>query len=330
MSIKVISFNLLSPFLCNPTQFQNYHPDHLNPEIRLHKILQILNTMLKDKPIICLQEVSFNWKGDIERFFHVNNYYFFCINYNKVGTGIAIPIDTKILKVDYIQVGKHIKSNHPERIFNWKEEERNIRKSQEPEKGFFKNLLETLEELAHSREESIKVIEDLIDEAKYKQNIAVKLHLKMNEKEFIIYNYHMPCTFMRPIIQSLHIDALKSLINAHSLIPTILVGDFNIKPNSTQYDYITKGIIEEEHNIYLYNTSHTSLTMKSVFEDGEPSFTCFSDTKFGGAFKDTLDYIFVTKNIKSLDAERLILSATKMPNDICPSDHLPIYAKLEL
>jgi len=353
-SVKVITFNLLSPFLCNDTEFIGYKKEHLDKNKRKQKIYEFLTKFVKEDAIICLQELSFNWKGEMELFFQKNNYQFFNMPYGWKGNGffgiaIAIPQTIKICKTEYLHIAEHIESQNAEHIFNWEEQQRKIQREERRKKSdsIMDNLMTYLEEIIVSKEDAIKNIEDIIYKAKNRSNFAIKLTLQkifppspetettnpILGNKFIIYNYHMPCTFKEPVIQSMHIDAFKKLMQEHKEIPTIWAGDFNITPESTGYNYITNGELIPTHRIYIPQRSYSLLTLKSCLYQHlktEPNFTCFSHTKFGGSFKDTLDYIFTNDKVKTVEADRCVLSATKMPNDVSPSDHLPIFAILEL
>jgi endonuclease/exonuclease/phosphatase family metal-dependent hydrolase len=179
--------------------------------------------------------------------------------------------------------------------------------------------------------EYIRVIEETIREAKWRKNYAIRLTLKTEEKEFIIYNYHMPCTFKTPIIQFLHLSVFKRLILKHHMIPTIFAGDFNITPSSDEYNFFTGEPVPESKTVYLpkedqEDISYQSFKMTASSQTME--FTCHNETKYGGYFKNTLDYIFVSNaNIKM--SGKLLETDEKMPNSVCPSDHFPIYANID-
>ena len=106
MSIKVITYNLLSDFL-------NYtNPQDLIASTRKTRTMTLLKNFMKfsnnPRPIICLQEISPYWKGNLELLFINHNYSFFTISYGILGIGIAIPNAIKISNVDYIHIGELI------------------------------------------------------------------------------------------------------------------------------------------------------------------------------------------------------------------------------
>jgi endonuclease/exonuclease/phosphatase family metal-dependent hydrolase len=116
------------------------------------------------------------------------------------------------------------------------------------------------------------------------------------------------------------------------MIPTILAGDFNITPSSDEYNFFTGAApTPESKTVYLPKEDQEDISYQSFKMDTATSqttpFTCHSHTKFGGYFKDTLDYIFVSNANISI-SKSLLDTDEKMPNLICPSDHLPIYADI--
>jgi endonuclease/exonuclease/phosphatase family metal-dependent hydrolase len=113
------------------------------------------------------------------------------------------------------------------------------------------------------------------------------------------------------------------------MIPTILAGDFNITPSSDEYNFLIGEPVPESKTVYLPKEDQDDISyqaFKMTSNQIEP-FTCHSETKFGGYFKDTLDYIFVSNAI-IINSNPLLQTDEKMPNSVCPSDHLPIFADI--
>ena len=336
MSVKVITYNLLSPKLCNQSDFLNYvNPEDLQPTIRKTRTITLLESFFahSPQPIICLQEISPEWKGTLELLFAKHDYSFFNISYGILGVGIAIPNQSiTVINVEYIHIGELIKTNTPRLIWRTEEE---YREAERDRLTFMQKVSIFVKEYTALIPEYIRVIEETINEAKWKRNYAIRLTLRLNlkteEKEFIVYNYHMPCTFKKPIIQFLHLSVFKRLILQHHMIPTIFAGDFNITPSSDEYNFFTGDPVPESKTIYLPKEDQEDISYQSfkmtTIEQPMP-FTCHSETKFGGYFKDTLDYIFVS-NAKITTYGKLLETSEKMPNSICPSDHLPIYADID-
>lgn len=340
VKVKVISYNLLSPKLCNSSSFLNYPiPEDLDPTTRQTRTLTLLESFFahSPQPIICLQEISSDWKGTLELLFAKNNYSFFNISYGILGVGIAIPNEfITVTNVEYIHIGELIKTNTSRKIWQIEEEyreaERN-RKIREEPLSFLQKVTLIVKDMTALIPEYIRIIEETIKEAKWKKNYAIRLTLKLNhtteEKEFMVYNYHMPCTFKTPIIQFLHLSVFKRLILKHHMIPTIFAGDFNITPSSDEYNFFTGNPVPESKTVYLPKEDQDDISYQSfkMTSNQTTQFTCHSETKFGGYFKDTLDYIFVS-NANITNSNQLLQTDEKMPNSVCPSDHLPIYADI--
>jgi mRNA deadenylase 3'-5' endonuclease subunit Ccr4 len=339
--VKVITYNLLSPKLCNLSSFLNYPiPEDLDPITRQTHTISLLESFFahSPQPIICLQEISPDWKGTLELLFAKQDYSFFNISYGILGVGIAIPNQSiTVTNVEYIHIGELIKTNTSRKIWQIEEEyretERN-RKIREESLSFMQKVSLIVKDYTALIPEYIRVIEETIKEAKWKKNYAIRLTLKLKhtieeDKEFIVYNYHMPCTFKTPIIQFLHLSVFKRIILKHHMIPTIFAGDFNITPSSDEYNFFTGTPIPESKTVYLPKEDQEDISYQSfkMTTNQITQFTCHSETKFGGYFKDTLDYIFVS-NARITTYGKLLETSDKMPNSVCPSDHLPIYASI--
>ena len=140
----------------------------------------------------------------------------------------------------------------------------------------------------------------------------------------------MPCAFKTPVVQILHINALKRIIASFPDIPYILAGDMNILPTSNEYKFLTMSL-KDVSTLYLDTSPH--ITLKSSYliaNKEEPEFTCFNYTTFGGEFCGCLDYILVSDEFKVLKSQLLLMTTTELPNADCPSDHLPLRSVLSL
>ena len=237
--VKIITYNLLSPKLCNQSDFLNYvNPEDLEPTIRKTRTIALLESFFahSPQPIICLQEISADWKGTLELLFAKHDYSFFNISYGILGVGIAIPNQSiSVTNVEYIHIGELIKTNTPRLIWRTEEEYREAerdRKIREDNLTFLEKVSLIVKEYTALIPEYIRVIEETIEQAKWRKNYTIRLTLRLNlkteEKEFIVYNYHMPCTFKKPIIQIRKIaeitsynfyillkDTIKSLVINH-------------------------------------------------------------------------------------------------------------------
>ena len=288
INFNVITFNCLTPFSGVPSEYPDCDPIVLDRLRRKNTILSLFTNWLRTSPIIVLQEVPYNWKQDFDRYFTKRGYTFHCMNYGQktngiLGVGIAVPNFYAIdpTEVEFIRVADYIND---------------IDSSDDNE------------------------VESNIENAKKRANLVVRMMIRLNNgKSFYLYNYHMPCAFKTPLVQILHIDALKRIITSFPDIPYILAGDMNILPMSKGYEFLTD--------------TTSPITLKSSYliaNKEEPEFTCFNYTTFGGEFRGCLDYILVSDEFKVLKSHLLLTTKTELPNADCPSDHLPLRSVLSL
>lgn len=122
-----------------------------------------------------------------------------------------------------------------------------------------------------------------------------------------------------------------------------MCGDFNSLPDSSVYQFISKGVITQQHPdlVKLWNKEHSPQTYSSPLKlssayghnhpNGEPLFT-----NHALSFKGTLDYIFYSnellnlKELLDLPSEDQVTIETSLPNSQFSSDHLSIKATFEL
>jgi len=188
----------------------------------------------------------------------------------------------------------------------------------------------------------VKPKDDPFELAKVRMNWLLMAKLKdlKSKKEFVVSVMHMPCNYLCPDSILLFADvAFASLNNfAGEIVPTLMMGDFNILPNSLVYNFITDKTKREHVPLgwtYLLNEEWSSAYVLSHGE--EPEYTTYAHIpgKHGEEpFKGTLDYIFVRKNLLPRNVvfptvpdesikDRLV------PINENPSDHLPLFAELE-
>lgn len=291
INFNIITFNVGTPFSFTPSEYPDCEPAILDRLRRKNEILSLFTNWLRTSPIIVLQEVPYNWKQDFDRYFTKRNYTFHCMNYGQkkngiLGVGIAVPNFYAIdpIEVEFIRVADYIDCDSPDDYSSDNEYNTNL------------------------------------ENAKKRANLMVRIKIRLNNgKAFYLYNYHMPCAFKTPLVQILHIDALKRIIASFPDIPYILAGDMNILPMSKEYSFLTD--------------TTSPITLKSSYliaNKEEPEFTCFNYTTFGGEFCGCLDYILVSDEFKVLKSHLLLTTKTELPNADCPSDHLPLRSVLSL
>jgi mRNA deadenylase 3'-5' endonuclease subunit Ccr4 len=295
VNFNIITFNVGTPFSLVPSEYPDCDPAILDRIRRKNAILSLFTSWLRTSPIIVLQEVPYNWKQDFDRYFTKRGYTFYCMNYGQktngiLGVGIAVPASYGINpeEVEFIRVADYIEFDY-----------------------------DSSDDYSSDNE-----VDTNIENAKKRANLVVRMKIHLNNgKAFYLYNYHMPCAFKTPLVQILHIRALKRIIASFPNIPYILAGDMNILPTSKEYEFLTD------------TQSPSSITLKSSYliaNKEEPEMTCFNYTTFGGEFCGCLDYIFVSEEFKVLKSHLLLTTETELPNADCPSDHLPLRSVLSL
>lgn len=347
--IRIVSYNILSDVLCTPKQFFKRAVEDLEAKLRMQKIKVLIEKEIANDSIVCLQEVSQNFKNELFPLFEKNGYTMVSrlYGYKKsgyMGVSLAFP------KAKYA-----VEDFKEEIVSNLIEVPDKIQPSfitilTNPLYEIIRTPILLLERLGLKKKEFKK--ETDFQNAKRRRNAVISLRLSQKEnpeKSFWVSTYHMPCAFYAPNIMTLHVNgvltALKNLKDIFSA-PLILAGDFNIKPDTPQYNFITTGEISEEYPIednWNFKDHISGLKLKSSYKEAlgkEPEFTNYAETdrrEDAEAFIDTLDYIFVSdefkvKSVKSLPSktDASVMKLGSMPNAVEPSDHFLIAADLEL
>lgn len=150
-----------------------------------------------------------------------------------------------------------------------------------------------------------------------KTNTAILLLLEqsnqINGLKFGVINYHMPLEPKIPHISMSHAKVLIKKINKFMEGNNWFYGgDFNITPDSRTYQYL--------------------LTMANCIWDKIETYPITNHAYIREfEFSGCLDYIFYSKNDKIkqiyVQYEKII---SIIPNNIFPSDHIPVYAKFKI
>ena len=250
-TVKVTTYNVLSSSLSEPTYFTACTAENLDPHARLEKIRKKLQSEIDSKSIICLQEVSQEWAGNLYGYFLQQNYHFITALYGSkfdgyMGVAVAIPMDKyEVSNVDITRVAdtKTILEKVPEK---------------KPE-GFIAESIDKLKRIWRSvvviwTGNRPKPTEDLWDMVRKRQNqmICTELQCKDTKKSFVVGTYHMPCAFRNPDMMVVH-SALSAqhVQNIAKGKPHIYLGDFNFKPDSSCYSLMINGSISKNVSSYI-------------------------------------------------------------------------------
>jgi mRNA deadenylase 3'-5' endonuclease subunit Ccr4 len=335
--IRLVTYNILSPKLCNSKAYTTVDPDVVNNnDARKERIMKKLREAMETNDIICLQEMSISWSGDFQLMFenvgwtytffghgHVKNGYMgnvMAINQtyssNIVVKDIAIAVPSNFIK-------EYPKDTPPPTISTW---------------NYMKSFIVT--------PAPVKKYIPFWGGIKTRRNavIMTTIAIKGSKEEIIVANYHSPCVFgsrQAEIQMCIFAQLLLSTVYAYAHgREVIIAGDFNIKPDDPAYNLIENGCMDpKDYNDLPDATSDemrltlvpvSRIEMKSIYRlrfpqtygDVEDQFyTCCSQL-FDNEFVGVLDHIFVSKGLRSTHMSTPTLSCEHQPNRSEPSDHV--------
>lgn len=265
LQVRVASYNVLSSHLSGVDHYSTLNPDHLNPKNRLPVVLQKIDEEIERSSIICLQEVSHDWAGSFHSHFANKGYHLVTGLYGKkfngyMGVGIAFKTSSfDVLGVDISRLSDKREGGWPRKP---KEPERNVvvRKAIDTY-GFATTTTKSFLRLLGLYNAPKWPPQDAwsMAENRFNQLVTVKLQDKATQKSFAVGNYHMPCVFYKPEVMSIHTDlaarhvqkfAAKALPKTDGtkddrVMPYVLAGDWNIKPDGSSYRLLTTGKMDE-------------------------------------------------------------------------------------
>jgi 2',5'-phosphodiesterase len=351
--LRVVSYNVLSSHLCEADHFVKCKPADLEPATRLERIKEALRPQCEREAVICLQEVSAQWVGELTPFFESQGYTFVSGNYGSPFNGymgVSLAWSNKRFEAEAVDIN---------RAADAREWPPSLPKEKPPGP-----LLAAWQQLKRLWSSPPKKAFDVLHEARRRHNflVSAKLRCKRSGQTFAVSTYHMPCLFgsdQKCQVMSIH----AALAAQHALkfadgLPCVLAGDFNFGPESAAYQIIAEGSIAADH------PHQPPLTSKNA--DGEvvehswrpivhppmvsayvangkrdPDFTNLAFTAFqkesDPPFVGTLDYIFLSKpHWKSLHTrplpsrEEVLPTCSSYPTADEPSDHVAIWADLDL
>ena len=328
---RIASYNILSSHLSPPEYFPKCDPQNLKPETRLKRILVKLEAQIKQQSIICLQEISTLWVGELHLFFLKHNYYLVTGLYGKakngyMGVGIAFPLSkysVEELKVETIANSRDWPKISPLELF-WR--------------SCFKGIMKSLGKPYGHLENSLYYAKSRLN-----QLVFVRLQDLETKKKFGVGTYHMPCAYYAPQVMTIHsamvIQRMQILAKGD---PGVLAGDFNISPTEPQYQLITTGGMDKSNRAYPSQIKGDSwkveleVSWQSAYQEAlgqEPDFTNYAQVKDKSPFIKTLDYIWLSKQwqvISVLPLPHRHEVTGPFPNEEEPSDHILIAAELAL
>lgn len=308
-------------------------------------MLNKLEAPVASRSIICLQEVSLAWSGQLHTFFANRGFHLVLAAHGSyfsgyMGEGLAFPLD--LYEADELYV------------------ERLTDKMGWPVKKKPTGLGAVVEEVGGRMGKAWNALfgpkkkkrtapREPWEHARGRLNrfIFARLRSKTNGAKLCVATYHMPCVFWSPPVMLIHsalvVRTFQKLCKGDW---GILAGDFNIKPDDVCYDMILKGGIEEGNEFFPAKTPDGSPgnkwfpkvlgPMKSAYREvlgEEPDFTNYAKVESYPEFIETLDYLFCTPEVDVVDVMRLPPRTAvqgPLPNQTEPSDHIMVGATIRL
>lgn len=251
-SVRICSYNVLSSHLSEPTYYTYCRPEWLSPEHRLSVLKTKLDGEVAQGSIICLQEVSNPWAGHLHAYFSRRGYSLITGLYGKkfngyMGVAIAVPLNLfDVESVDITRVAdtkKVIRQPKPSvlasLVRNWLINP-------------FLTLLRAVKILGKAPEDpwdlSLSRMNQMVSvrvSPRIPTDVAKQEGKEEEDSSFVVSTYHMPCVFAVPQVMMIHCAlAAQHVQNLAAGRPYILAGDFNIKPQDSTYELLTKGEID--------------------------------------------------------------------------------------
>lgn len=325
--ISVVTYNILSKLLCNETSYSepDYYASILNYQNRYQRLWIILEKHIAKRAVICLQEVDSETSCRLQLDFKKGGYDFYYHPYGTpfngyMGVVIAVPNQFVVKQVNRF------------RLVDGKE-------WPEVNKSYFDSLLK------YATFGYFNNDYDNWNRMKNRFNFMLTVELEEQPgKSIFVSTVHLPCAFKNSSIMittaALAVEHLQKIAGNS---PYILTGDFNIVPNSEPYNLITNGYcdVTSIRNDYpandIWNPNELELRpMKSAirsFHGKEAEWTNYSISGVFGEKKPlklTLDYIFVSIHFTVKNAFKSAEKDNICPNESEPSDHVLVWADLEL
>lgn len=348
LNIDVVSYNVLCSHLSKYADMPLCDKDACDPAQRLPRVKQKLLGHLQQGRVVCLQELSREWYGELLPFLSDQGYAIVPGLYgnkhnNYMGVAVCYPnARYRLLAASTPRVADGARwpfrarqdSSILSRAWAW----------------MVAWLLWAASAVVAIGAPSKKAGgEDEVERARSRHNqlVLVRLQSVNTRGEVVVGTYHMPCAFDWPDQMRLHAaaSAQQSLAFANG-DPLVLAGDFNFKPDSDCYRLVTNGFLspEEERETLVRHpeldaTRHlrTPTPLKSAYVSAlkcEPQFTIHSYSEWNGPnhFTGTLDYIFHSDHFDVVKATPLQPCPDEfggpLPTVNEPSDHLLIHAHL--
>eukprot|EP00051_Salpingoeca_urceolata_P020145 m.300112 g.300112 ORF g.300112 m.300112 type:complete len:471 (+) comp19553_c0_seq9:2118-3530(+) len=346
-SWRVVSYNVLSSSLARPSHFFKCTPQQLKSANRLEKLKkQLLEQFAQpNRPIVCLQEVSLAWAGELHALCAQQGYHVVSSMYGSPFNGhmgVALAWPTDVYDCQEVSIQRVSESRRWPRPA-WSLANTVWSYISAP----FGYALAFLRRVCGGTPARRPI--NVWTEAQSRANRMVMARLVRRETGAVavVGTYHMPCLFWSPPFMVVHAALAGQCIQRFakdsdertmSKASVILTGDWNIVPGSGPYQMLTNGELSPDHPDYPTPQAGDKwqpkvTPMNSAYKTKlgrEPEFTNYAASG-GQVFIDCLDYIFCDRGVEVLDVLDIMdkeSAEPSLPNDQHPSDHVMIAATL--
>lgn len=343
--VTVVQYNILSQALANPRSYSRSNALDLEPKTRLERVWHehLLPCIEKDRAVICLQEVSQTWYGELHDLFAEQGYQMTVSLYggwfnDYMGVAVAYPIDRfTASNTRVVNVGGQLPRAPPKERIGLK----NTRVWRWGEALFLWLLLLIIRVIALVKPSVQKSYDDSVfdplDYSRKRSNTVIMTTLtsKQSGRSVAVAVYHFPCAFWSPPVMTLHtIAAITTTRRYAAGRPVIFCTDANFMPDAPQYQIVTNPAsltqplypahpaVKLDDSLGPYRSAYCTVWGR------EPHFTNHAWGHTNSAFTGTLDYIFYAGSINPTWVKPLPDDppAEFFPSREQPSDHLLISA----
>ena len=281
--VRVATYNVLSQTLARGDHFASCAPAALDPAARLERVKAKLEDEVERGSVVCLQEVSMSWAGELHTFFDRRGYTFLETLYSSpfsdyMGVGLAVPRERYELAGVQIKRIADAKA-WPAELDEAVEAEGIVGKGKRKRRGGVGGVLKGALRLpirlwravvgggsggdgsggagppawmAGEKKKARSAYQHWLDSRRRNNRaIGVRLRDVRSSSEFVVATYHMPCMFWDLKAMTIHSALVGQWAQGYADgAPLCLAGDFNIKPGDPAYDLLTQGDLDEASEGY--------------------------------------------------------------------------------
>ncbi|CAM9752741.1 unnamed protein product, partial [Phaeothamnion confervicola] len=257
----------------DPDRFPRCQPADLDARMRLSRLKEALRRECEKGTVVCLQEISTTWAGELHPLFAERGYHFVTGLYGHfkngyMGVGLAWPVasfealDIAITRVaDTKAWGKQPPPSPESASASVLAVGSSLLLAPlRRAAGAAATLLRWsgLQGLLPAPAKSERPLDEPYESSRRRMNQLVFARLRLRQhgesagcsgrggRVVCVGTYHMPCVFFNPPVMTIHTALVAQLMKRLSgNDPQILAGDFNFVPGSACYRIVTEGRLEQ-------------------------------------------------------------------------------------